>query len=284
MNSNIVVEAHINDALKQIANHQQSDVFVLMGPLVFGVDDYVKKLTESIPGKKKKKLLVLLETSGGLVETTERIANLFRNHYPESVQFLIPNYAFSAGTILAMSGDEILMDYHSVLGPIDPQIERRDGKGLMPASGYLIKYDSLIEKARDPKEPFSQAELHYLIQHFNPAELYQYEQARELSIALLVEWLVKYKFKDWQKAKSQKSRRAKMIAKRLSDTDLWKSHGRGISMDVLRNSLKLRITDFGNDKYLDNYVKKYYYLLKDYLSKREVRSVLHSNEQFIFFN
>mgnify|MGYP000538030991 CR=1 FL=1 len=75
-----------------------------------------------------------------------------------------------------------------------------------------------------------------------------------------------------------------MIAKRLSDTDLWKSHGRGISMDVLRNSLKLRITDFGNDKYLDNYVKKYYYLLKDYLSKREVRSVLHSNEQFIFFN
>ena len=37
------------------------------------------------------------------------------------------------------------MDYYSVLGPIDPQVNR--GEGLVPALGYLKKYDELIEKS-----------------------------------------------------------------------------------------------------------------------------------------
>ncbi|WP_414521440.1 SDH family Clp fold serine proteinase, partial [Umezakia ovalisporum] len=68
---------------------------------------------------KKRHLLVILETEGGSIETTERIADVFRHHYPlGEVSFLIPNFAMSAGTILVMSGDRILMDYYSVLGPI----------------------------------------------------------------------------------------------------------------------------------------------------------------------
>jgi len=54
------------------------------------------------------------------METIERIVAVMRNHY-ESVSFIIPNFAFSAGTVLALSGDEIYMDYYSVLGHIDPQ-------------------------------------------------------------------------------------------------------------------------------------------------------------------
>jgi len=54
------------------------------------------------------------------------------------VDFLIPSHAMSAGTILAMSGDAIHMDYYSVLGPIDPQVENQEGR-LIPALGYLIR-------------------------------------------------------------------------------------------------------------------------------------------------
>jgi hypothetical protein len=41
------------------------------------------------------------------------------------------------------------------------------------------------------------AEMGYHVERFDPAELYSYEQARDLSIDLLKEWLVKWKFKDW---------------------------------------------------------------------------------------
>ena len=47
-----------------------------------------------------------------------------------------------------MSGDEIWMDYFSVLGPIDPQVKNKEGK-FVPALGYLDKVNSLIDKARN---------------------------------------------------------------------------------------------------------------------------------------
>ena len=68
----------------------------------------------------------MLETIGGFAEVARRISDTFRRHYTV-VDFLIPSHAMSAGTILAMSGDAIHMDYYSVLGPIDlkSRIKRR---------------------------------------------------------------------------------------------------------------------------------------------------------------
>lgn len=87
----------------------------------------------------------------------------------------------SAGTILAMSGDAILMDYYSVLGPIDPQIPDQDGN-LVPALGYLIQYQKLLAKGQ--KGRLSTAEMQLLLS-FDQTKLYAYEQARDLSRSLL---------------------------------------------------------------------------------------------------
>ncbi len=111
----------------------------------------------------------------------------------------------SAGTVLVMSGDSIYMDYSSALGPIDPQIQRAGGNALVPALGYLEQYDRLIKKSANGT--LTSAELAYLIDKFDPAELYYYEQARELSIALLKEWLVKYKFKNWTTTQTKEKAR-----------------------------------------------------------------------------
>jgi ClpP class serine protease len=46
---------------------------------------------------------------------------VIRKHY-KTVNFVVPDYAMSAGTIFCMSGDKIFMDYASALGPIDPQV------------------------------------------------------------------------------------------------------------------------------------------------------------------
>src|SRR6266478_8628579 len=44
--------------------------------------------------------------------------------------------------VRSMSGDSIYMDYYSRLGPIDPQVETRQGKNV-PALGYLERYNAL---------------------------------------------------------------------------------------------------------------------------------------------
>ena len=122
----------------------------------------------------------------------------------------------------------------------------------------------------------STAELTFLVEKFDPAELYGYEQARELSISLLKEWLVKYKFKDWTRTETRslmvdrrlRKRRATDIAKKLSQTERWHSHGRGISMEVLRRDLNLRIEDFGEDEERKNNIRVYCKLLRDYMMLR----------------
>lgn len=59
----------------------------------------------------------MLTTLGGSATAAERAVKVLRHFYNE-VNFVVPDYAYSAGTILCMSGDNIYMDYFGVLGPI----------------------------------------------------------------------------------------------------------------------------------------------------------------------
>lgn len=53
----------------------------------------------------------------------------------------------SAGIVLAMSGDDTLMDYHSCLGPVNPQLQLEDR--LVPALSYLAQEPRREEQKRD---------------------------------------------------------------------------------------------------------------------------------------
>ena len=76
--------------------------------------------------------------------------------------------------------------------------------------------------------------------------------------------------------------RAQEIARRLSDTERWHSHSRGIPMEVLRRDLKLLINDFGDDEDLGSAVRGYYHLLKDYCLKRGYGDyVLHTRGHYL---
>lgn len=173
------------------------------------------------------------------------------------------------------------MDYYSILGPIDPQIKRTKGPGMVPALGYLQQYHRLIEKSKAGL--LTTAEATFLIEKFDPAELYAFEQARELSVSLLTEWLQCYKFRNWKVTESRKApvtkqmrkERAEDIARKLNSTERWCSHARGISMEVLTRELKLKINDFGADKNLAAPIRQYYNLLKDYIARTNQKGVVH---------
>ena len=175
------------------------------------------------------------------------------------------------------------MDYFSRLGPIDPQIVK-DGK-LVPALAYLNQYQKLNEKAAQGN--LTTAE-YAMLGKLDLGELYQFEQARELSVELLIKWLSQYKFKDWKKTETRKipvtkdlkQERAKEIAKILNDPDRWHSHGRGIDISTLRNELKLKIEDYSEDENLSKSIRNYFNLLVDYLSREKLVSFVHTEEYF----
>ncbi|RMH41073.1 MAG: hypothetical protein D6689_11960, partial [Deltaproteobacteria bacterium] len=67
---------------------------------------------------------------GGLVLAAEQIAWALRKH-PARVTVFVPHYAMSGGTLLALAADEIVMDPHAVLGPVDPQIGQRPAASIV---------------------------------------------------------------------------------------------------------------------------------------------------------
>ncbi len=267
--------------LRRIEEMLDSDGLTMISPMQPGVEHRVKIAIEARE-ERRSNLVVILDTPGGVVEVVERIVRVLRHHYRE-VKFLIPDRAMSAGTVLAMSGDDILMDYHSCLGPIDPQLERDDR--LVPALSYLSQYAHLIEKSKD--EVLSTAEL-VLLQKLDLAELHRFELARDLSIALLKEWLTNYKFKDWNKTEtkgirvtqSMKEERAKWIAEQLNDQKRWLTHGRGIDMRTLQEGLLLKIEDIGADPDLKRAVWDYFWFLRDHMARNGLVSFVHTLDFF----
>jgi len=73
---------------------------------------------------------IVLHTPGGLVLAAEQIAHAIQKH-PSKVTVMVPHYAMSGGTLLALAADAIMMDENAVLGPVDPQL------GGYPAASIL---------------------------------------------------------------------------------------------------------------------------------------------------
>ena len=153
-----------NARLRAIEAMLEADGLTILSPINSGLEHLVKVAIEARE-ERRRTLAVILDTPGGVVEVVERIVRVLRHHYDE-VKFVIPDRAMSAGTVLAMSGDDILMDYHSCLGPIDPQL--LIGDRLVPALSYVSQLDALIEKSRT--ERLSTAEV-VLLQKLDLAEL-----------------------------------------------------------------------------------------------------------------
>lgn len=284
------VKNYLTDLLTKIETHLNSDVLSYTGQIINGYEKYLLKIMEDLAKDKNKreKLLVILTTPGGNAMTVERYVNIIRHHYKE-VNFLVPDYAFSAGTIFCMSGDNIYMDYSSVLGPIDPQVQNKDGKWVA-ALGYLDKVNEMLQKAA--AGTLTNAEF-AILKDIDLAELRGYEQAKELTIALLKKWLVQYKFKNWTVHRTdikkkghpvtpeEKEDRAKFIADQLSETSTWCSHGRPINKETLQREIRLEIEDFGADAILSSLVRDYHDHLSDYLQRQPQIVVFSHTRLFI---
>ena len=133
-----------------------------------------------------------IETPGGSGETAEEIVKFLRNNF-DTVSFVVSGEAKSAGTIIVLSGDEILMTETGSLGPIDAQM--KIGRSVVSAYDYM---EWVEEKRKEAEEqgrlnPFDAT----MVAQITPGELGSVFHALKFAEDLVVEWLINYKFKKW---------------------------------------------------------------------------------------
>ncbi|MGJ7562313.1 SDH family Clp fold serine proteinase [Variovorax sp. GB1R11] len=123
---------------------------------------------------------LLLHTKGGDMDAAEKLSSMVREVVGTSdLTVVIPDYAKSSGTLIALGADQLMMSDSSELGPIDPQIVVEDPEGKRMASSlisYLDAYDSHAKRLRqDP----SDAVARLMLEKFDPTKLHQLQMARE---------------------------------------------------------------------------------------------------------
>jgi ClpP class serine protease len=103
--------------------HRQEQVSLLGIPFYryIDVDDSEEILRAIRLTPRDVPIDLILHTPGGLVLAAEQIALALTAHQAK-VTVMVPHYAMSGGTLIAMAADEILMDEYAVLGPVDPQL------------------------------------------------------------------------------------------------------------------------------------------------------------------
>lgn len=210
------------------------------------------------------KLDLILETPGGSAEVAEEIVRVLRSKY-EEVAVIVPGWAKSAGTIMAMAADEILMGPISALGPIDAQII---WQGKQFSADALLEAMEKIKKEVTDTGVLNKAYIP-MLQGISPGEIQSAENALNFAQVLAANWLAQYKFKNWMTHSStgepvseeQKLARAKEVAHELADHRKWLTHARSIKIDDLE-AMRVRITNYANDPALSEAITRYYTLLQ----------------------
>ena len=170
-------------------------------------------------------LTLVLHTPGGVINAAETIVAYLRSKF-DDIEVIVPTFAMSAGTMISLAADRIVMGRQSQLGPIDPMFVM--GQRTHSARAIVDQFD----KARDEILGNTAASGVWfpILQSMGPALLEEARNALEYGERMVREWLEAYMFKGRQNA----GELAKAVAHYFNDTSNHKSHGRRIDRDEAR--------------------------------------------------
>ena len=136
---------------------------------------------------------------------------------------LSPGYAKSAGTLMALGANTILMSDSSELGPIDPQVSSKDGNGndvVYSVLTYLYAYEEATQALREMPEDIASR---ITFEKFDPTMVRKFASVRDRA-RLFAENLLKRRGANFSK-----------IAGELMDINRYPSHGQMIGWEAARN-------------------------------------------------
>jgi ClpP class serine protease len=122
--------------------HRQETMSLFGFPLVryIDIDDSQSVLRAIRSTEKGRTIEIVLHTPGGLVLAASQIAKALRDHDGRVVA-VVPHYAMSGGTLIALAADEIVLEAHAALGPIDPQLGEFAAASLVEVASMPGRHD-----------------------------------------------------------------------------------------------------------------------------------------------
>lgn len=181
---------------------------------------------------------LLLHTPGGDVAATESLVDYLRQMFT-NIRAIIPQIAMSAGTMIALACNEIVMGKQSSLGPIDPQF------GGIPAHGVIEEFNQA--KKDITSNPVLANLWIPILQKYQPTFIGECQKAIDWGNSIANQWLNSWMLAD----DTEREAKSKAIVDELSDHSLTLSHARHISLKKARD-LGLRIVELeANDELQD---------------------------------
>lgn len=214
-----------------------------------------------------KDLTLLIHTPGGTAPAAQTIVSYLWQKFKD-IQIVVPALAMSAGTMISLAANKIIMGRQSQLGPIDPQ---------MPVSGRFVSAQSVLEqfdqaRAEILQNPITAHVWAPALQSVGPALLQEARNALAYGETMVAEWLEQRMF-----AKTDNpSGIARDTAKFFRDASIHKSHGRRIDRDEAR-SHNVVIDDLESEQKLQEEVLTAYHLSTLVFEKTPATKVLVSS-------
>lgn len=199
-----------------------------------------------------KGLTLIMHTPGGMINATETIVAYLRSKFPNFIQVIIPTYAMSAGTMITLASDKIIMGRQSQMGPIDPQL---------PVNGRTVSALAIIDQFQEAEKKIleNKDNAHVwapILTSLGPALLQEAKRSIGYGKAIVGKWLEAYMFKD----KQDKQKLAASVADHFSTSADNTNHGRRIDRIEARGQ-QLTIEDLETNQQLQEAVLTAYHLM-----------------------
>jgi ClpP class serine protease len=122
--------------------HRQESLNLLGFPIVryIDIDDAESVLRAIADTADDQPIEIILHTPGGMVIAARQIASALADH-PAHVTAVVPHYAMSGGTMISLACDEIVIESHAALGPVDPQLGQYPAASLIEVSKLPGQHD-----------------------------------------------------------------------------------------------------------------------------------------------
>lgn len=127
-----------------------ADILLYNGPIDY--ESFYQLLDYTKAARKRPNVLLILSTRGGNADAAYRIARCLTSRY-KRLTLLIVGMCKSAGTLVALAADELIIAESGELGPLDIQLRKRDeiiefGSGLDTINALDVLREKSLESFR----------------------------------------------------------------------------------------------------------------------------------------
>jgi serine dehydrogenase proteinase len=172
---------------------------------------------------------LLLHTAGGDIDAAEKLMSMVRTKVGSAhLRAIVPDFAKSAGTLMVLAADSVMMSNSSELGPIDPQVVSVDSSGNRRAHSVQDYLDAYEQHRQTLVANPDDVAARLMLGKIDPATVKRFEAALSRARSIAEKHLRQGMFRTggpWSAAAAE-----------LLDTRRWKSHGQMISWEDAKDA------------------------------------------------